>query len=120
MSERGANVSLGRAVVVHRGARDRYEVAAALAGAGMLEKLVTDLYWGPGRSAPARFQRILKKRSHPRVPGSLVEQTPLVGLSSFVLEKLRWVPFSLRRASVRFTDAHLGRTAGKLARQRDA
>ncbi len=113
-------MSSAKAVVVHRGARDRYEVAAALARAGLLEKLVTDLYWPPERPAPGALARVLKKRSHSAVPGTLVRQTPVVGLASFLTEKLSFLPFSMRRAAVRFTDAHLGRTAGLLARRRNA
>ena len=32
-------------VVVHGGARDSYQLAQALSDAGMLEALVTDLFW---------------------------------------------------------------------------
>ncbi len=108
-----------RVVVVHRGARDRYEVAAALAQASMLERLVTDLYW-PGRRSwasalPASFQRVLSKRNHAAVPSSLVHQTLVSGLTSFLLEKISALPFELRRKAVRSTDATLGRVAGKLA-----
>lgn len=108
-----------RVVVVHRGARDGYQVAAALANAGLLERLVTDLYSGGDRSGtcflPASIQRGLAKRSHPSVPSSLVRQAPASGLMSFALEKLTALPFWLRRYAVRSTDATLGRVAGRLA-----
>jgi glycosyltransferase involved in cell wall biosynthesis len=117
-----------RVVVVHRGARDSYEVAAGLAGAGMLERLVTDLYWPHERAwvqrlegwLPPRLTRNLEKRSHVKVPGSAVLQTPAAGLSSFLLEKLKQLPFALRRGAVRYTDAQLGRKAGRLARRKHA
>jgi glycosyltransferase involved in cell wall biosynthesis len=108
-----------RVVVVHRGARDAYQVAAALADAGLLERLVTDLYWSgdPGWSSllPHSIQRGLAKRNHPGVPSSLVRQTPASGLTSFLLEKVTLLPFALRRRTVRSTDATLGRVAGELA-----
>ena len=112
-----------RVVVVHRGARDAYQVAGALARAGLLERLVTDLYWPEDRSWAARLatvfpgslQRMLRTRNHSDVPGSLVCQKPASGLTSFLLEKVKSLPFSLRRRAIRSTDATLGRTAGKLA-----
>ena len=42
-----------KAVVVHRGARDHYQVAQALDESGALDTLVTDLYW-PGETSWAR------------------------------------------------------------------
>ncbi len=110
-------------VVVHRGARDAYQVAAALAKAGLLERLVTDLYWPDDRPFLARvsrvlplsIQRLLRMRNHPELPGSLVRQTPLTGLTSYFLEKLKSTPFALRRKAIRATDSRLGRVAGELA-----
>ena len=110
-------------VVVHRGARDAYQVAAALADAGLLERLVTDLYWPRERfwasriSAflPDRIRLLLAQRHHPRVPSSLVRQTLVSGALSYLLEKRKDVPFSIRRRAIRHTDAVLGRTAGRLA-----
>jgi glycosyltransferase involved in cell wall biosynthesis len=117
-----------RVVVVHRGARDAYQVAAALAGAGILERLVTDLYWPNdqpwaarfGAALPASARRLLRMRNHPAVPGSLVEQNALSGLTSFLLEKFKTVPFAWRRSAIRWTDSTLGRTAGKLAARTDS
>ncbi len=112
-----------RVVVVHRGARDAYQAAAALAKAGLLERLVTDLYWAndPGWQTklftilPSAIQHLLRQRHHPRIPGNLVRQTPLSGLTSYLLEKGRAIPFSIRRGAIRRTDALLGHTAGTLA-----
>ncbi len=108
-----------RVVVVHRGARDGYQVAAALAGADLLERLVTDLYW-PAESRwtsalPSSVQRALSRRSHPCVPSSLVRQTPVSGITSFLLEKISALPFALRRHAIRSTDSTLGRVAGEMA-----
>ncbi len=115
-------------VVVHRGARDAYQVAAALAKAGLLKCLVTDLYWpndSPlaarlSRVLPLSVQKLLRMRNHSELPGSLVRQTPLIGFISYFLEKLKPVPFALRRKAIRRTDATLGRVAGKLAGRTDS
>lgn len=117
-----------RVVVVHRGARDAYQTAAALAQAGLLERLVTDLYWPADRplasrlaaAAPAPLKRMLRMRNHPALPGRLVHTAPLSGLASFLLEKLKPVPFSWRRSAIRATDRTLGRKAGELARRTDS
>ncbi len=110
-------------VVVHRGARDAYQVSAALARAGLLEKLVTDLYWPGDRLWAARFAavlpasaaRLLRARYHPELPASLVRQTSISGLTSYLLEQFKATPFSWRRRAIRWTDATLGRTAGRFA-----
>lgn len=112
-----------RVVVVHRGARDAYQVSAALASAGLLEKLVTDLYWPGDRPWAARLAaalpgsaaRLLSARHDPQIPASLVKQTPVAGLTSYLLEKFKAAPFAWRRSAIRWTDATLGRTAGQLA-----
>ena len=112
-----------RVVVVHRGARDAYQVSAALARAGLLEKLVTDLYWPADRPCgrrlaavlPGSAARLLSARHHLEVPASLVKQTLVAGLTSYLLEKVKTAPFSWRRRAIRWTDATLGRTAGRLA-----
>jgi glycosyltransferase involved in cell wall biosynthesis len=67
---------LPKAVVCHVGSRDRYEVAAALAGAGLLEKVVTDLYLAPERipflsAFGRRFPKILA-RSNRLIPADRV------------------------------------------------
>ena len=119
------NISTRRVVVVHRGARDSYQVAAALAKAGLLEQLVTDLYWPNDRPwaanvsarLPAAAQRMLERRNHPSVRGALVRQLPLSGLSSFLLEQAKAAPFSWRRNAIRWADSTLGQAAGELARR---
>jgi glycosyltransferase involved in cell wall biosynthesis len=111
--------NIQRVVVVHRGARDGYEVAAGLARAGLLERLVTDLYWSGDHTwtsmLPARFRRALAKRNHPSLRASLVRQIPVSGLTSFLLEKISALPFALRRHAIRSTDSTLGKVAGRLA-----
>ncbi len=115
-------------VVVHRGARDAYQVAAALAHAGLLKHLVTDLYWPQDRSwaarlsalLPARLRVLLAQRNHPAVPGRLVRQTLFSGLLSYLLEKRKGISFAIRRRAIRHTDAVLGRTAGRLAARSNA
>lgn len=107
-----------KAIVVHRGARDAYQVAAALAGAGLLERLITDLYW-PSDQAPswlsAAVQRMLLARHSSRVPAALVHQTLFSGGVSQALDMLPRVPFSWRRRATRWTDACMGRLAGEMA-----
>jgi glycosyltransferase involved in cell wall biosynthesis len=110
-------------VVVHRGSRDAYQLAAGLAQAGMLDALFTDLYW-PASSAWARpVERLvgaqntslLRARSHADLPASHVRQLPLSGIGSFALDKLKRAPFSWKRRATRWTDAQLGRKAGQYA-----
>ncbi len=71
-----------RTVVVHAGRRDHYQVALALYEAGLLEKLVTDVYfpldkpWFTrtiGKLLPAD---LLAKRYCPGLPGDKVCSTP--------------------------------------------
>jgi glycosyltransferase involved in cell wall biosynthesis len=112
-----------KSVVVHRGARDAYQVAAALAEAGLLECLVTDLYWPDDRAWAARLagsvsasvRQMLLARYSPRVPSRLVEQTLFSGLISHFLDKLPSSPFSLRKRATRWTDGVMGRAAGARA-----
>ena len=115
-------------VLVHRGSRDAYQVAAALAGEGMLDKLFTDLYWPAERSWAKRVERLLGRKAtaslrarwNEQLPASLVRQVSLSGLTSFALDKVAGAPFSWRRWATRWTDAHLGRRAGQYAAERNA
>jgi glycosyltransferase involved in cell wall biosynthesis len=111
-------------VVVHRGARDAYEVSRALAGAGLLERLVTDLYWPADRAWAKRLSRVplLSGRNNPGLPSSLVEQLLLSGLTSFALDKIKLprVPFSWRRRATRWADASLGREAARIATETES
>ena len=117
-----------KVVVVHRGARDSYQVARALADEGLLETLVTDLYW-PGDRAwarrlraalPASLQRMLTARYSEGLPSSRVSLCMPSGLSSFLLDKLPGVSFSRRQRAQRKTDAELGQMSGRIAEQTGA
>ena len=112
-----------KTVVVHRGGRDAYQVAAALAEAGLLEALVTDLYWPNDRPMAAKFakrakasiRQMLMARYSSLVPSKLVTQTLLSGVISQFLDMTPGTPFGLRRLATRWADAAMGRTAGSKA-----
>ena len=117
-----------RVVVVHSGARDRYQVALALAEAGMLECLVTDFFWSEetpfrrwiaGR-LPSKVLWMLRQRSVPGLPVERVRLCLTAGIGSFLLDKARWIPFGARRWFTRASDGRLGRVAGHLARRTGA
>ncbi len=55
MRSKVRSLSQGKAVVVHTGARDAYQVARALDERALLECLVTDLYWPADRPWAARL-----------------------------------------------------------------
>src|SRR5271168_1925567 len=69
-----------KSVVVHSGARDGYQLARALSEAGMLDTLVTDLFWPSDRKwatslsriLPAGLLSLMKQRSEPHLPSSQV------------------------------------------------
>lgn len=117
-----------KVVVVHRGARDSYQVSRALAEEDMLDTLVTDLYWPQDRgwakqlaqAAPASLRGLLQQRTEAALPSQLVEQCSFSGATSFLLDKAPRIPFSWRRRATRWADASLGRHAGRLAERRDA
>lgn len=114
---------LPKAVVVHGGARDSYQLALALSEAGMLEALVTDLFWPADvgwtrflqKMIPRRLETLLKQRSAPTLPFSEVRLCVLPGLRSVLFDRIPALPFSVRRRSQRSADASLGRAAGRLA-----
>lgn len=117
-----------KVVLVHGGARDAYQLALALSEAGLLEALVTDLFWSEERSwarmlakqLPASVLRKLRQRSAVGLPPSSVSTCPVAGLGGLVLDRLHRVPFSMRRKWVRSADARLGTKAGKLAKREGA
>ncbi|MGD0776310.1 MAG: glycosyltransferase family 4 protein [Candidatus Solibacter sp.] len=117
-----------KVVTVHRGARDNYQVARGLSEAGMLEALVTDMYW-PGdrgwaaaieRLAPRKVSGALRSRSESSLPSRLVTSCWRSGLYSLGLSKARRVSFEKMRDAVRNCDRELGRRAGELATERGA
>ncbi len=123
-----AAIAQARLVVVQSGARDAYQVALALAEAGLLEALVTDLFWPADRPwaqrlashLPASLQAMLRQRSEPRLPSSAVHLCAVTGALTLLLEKLRHVPLPTRRRVMRHADATLGQTAGRVANRRNA
>ncbi len=117
-----------RMVLVQSGARDAYQVALALADAGLLEMLVTDLFWPSDRAwarsladrLPLPVRRLLQQRSEPRLPSAKVQLRAFTGAATLLLDKVRKVPAPLRRRLMRHADATLGRAAGRLANRRNA
>ena len=102
-----------RFVVVHNGSRDGYRVAAALAEAGLLECLVTDLY------APAPLTRVagfFARRHHGAVPVRRVRQLWRVFVAQAAARVLR---LPLDRVFA-VTDGWLAREAARIARRRGA
>ncbi len=117
-----------RAVVVHSGARDNYQVARALDEAGQLEALVTDLYWpaergwaaATARHLPASLRTQLGQRYAPCLRSDRVRRLALRGLATLLADKQRHLPFRWRQRLMRGTDAALGREAGRMARRTGA
>ncbi len=111
-----------QAVLVHAGARDAYQLALALAEAGLLGRLFTDLFWPAEKrwlNAVARrfqhFHRQALQRSKKGVPFAFVKMNWWRGLLCLAAERIRSVPPSLRRRAYRTADAALGRAAGRWA-----
>ena len=112
-----------QAVVVHRGSRDHYQLAAALAEAGLLQRLITDFYWsgegwlarGLERAAGHRVARTLRGRHESLVPAANVKLCWLTGVVSQALSRVSMLPFSWRQRAVRQADHDLGRVAGRVA-----
>ncbi len=117
-----------RAVVVHRGARDGYQVALGLSEHNLLEALVTDLYWPADRAwartldtlLPAKFSYSSRQRWAGESLSGGVRQCWVSGLGSLMLSKTSAAPFSWRRSATRWNDTLLGRTAGRLASRKEA
>jgi len=74
-----------RAIVCFSGARDNYQTAWALAEAGLLEKLVTDLYVDPGW-LPSKLTRKFPKLNARRCPG--VSSSRVVTPAGVILQSL--------------------------------
>ncbi|MGC2657959.1 MAG: glycosyltransferase family 4 protein [Bryobacteraceae bacterium] len=110
-------------VVVHRSARDKYQVAQSLEEAGILECLVTDFYWPKqawwayltSQLTPARISSMLLSRQNSAVHHGKTRLCAWSGLTSVGLNRLSKVPFSWRAKSIRWSDHCLGRRAGKIA-----
>jgi glycosyltransferase involved in cell wall biosynthesis len=117
-----------KAVTVHRGSRDGYQVARALSEAGLLETLVTDLYWPADRPwarkieqrAPASLRAALKCRWSEGLPSRAVESCWLTGMAAYLAHERNWLSFDSARRAIRRCDGTLGRRAGRIARDRNA
>jgi len=117
-----------KAVTVHRGARDGYQVARALQEAGLLETLVTDLYWPADCSWARSFENIaprtasvaLRCRHAEGLPSVSVASCWMSGLGSLLASKAKWLPFDWQRATTRWCDRSLGRRAGRIAAEKGA
>ncbi len=117
-----------KVVLVHGGARDSYQLALALSEAGLLETLVTDLFWPADRTWARMLRNHLKpnllnlvsRRGAPGLPSSQVKQRVFDGMRGLLLDRLPGVSFSTRRDSTRAADAALGRAAGKSAQRANA
>ncbi len=120
------SVSSRHVVVVHAGARDAYQLALALSEAGLLDALVTDLFWTSDRLwarllerlLPSKIVRMLHQRSATGLPATKVRMAVLTGLRTLAFEKLPLVNEATRRRTQREADATLGRLAGQLAERR--
>ncbi|MGI4830220.1 MAG: glycosyltransferase family 4 protein [Janthinobacterium lividum] len=111
-----------KAVVVHAGARDSYQLAWALAERDLLDRLYTDLFWPTDRAFANRLARFLPgfhrqamQRSSPGIPFGRVRMNVLRGVLSLLVERLRRIPAGLRRRAHRSADAALGSRAGRRA-----
>lgn len=117
-----------KVVTVHRGARDSYQVARSLSDAGMLETLVTDLYWPADRPLAQRLERLasaralgaLRLRHAEGLPAKSVVSCWGSGLYSHALNTIGSLPLLRESDAVRWCDARLGRRAGQLATARGA
>jgi glycosyltransferase involved in cell wall biosynthesis len=117
-----------KTVVVHRGARDGYQVARAMHEAGLLEALVTDMYWPADarwatvfeRILPARMGTLVRRRWADGLPSRRVAVCMASGLYSLAVSKSKCTSFGWQRSAVRWADACLGRHAGCMATSTDA
>ena len=118
--------TFGKAVVVHAGARDSYQLALALSEAGLLQSLVTDLLWPSEQGWASRLSTwpplhdLLSRRSAFGLPFRQVRLCAIHGLAALLIERLPKLPFAVRRKVTRHLDAVLGIFAGKLARKQHA
>ena len=103
-----------RAVVCFSGARDNYQTAHALAEAGLLESLVTDLYVDPrripfGTPLGRKFPKLLARHSPGISPGRVITPAPAAIRSLWMKTR-----FGSRAVQIRL-DEELGRRARREA-----
>jgi glycosyltransferase involved in cell wall biosynthesis len=116
-----------KVVVAHSGPRDGYQVALALSEADLLDGLITDLYWPhdhPGAQllegmASERGAAALRFRNNPELASQHVTCCAFSGLSALLMRKLG-APFWCKRKAIRWSDAQIGRRAGRRAARRRA
>ncbi len=117
-----------KVVTVHRGARDAYQVAHALAEGHLLDTLVTDLYW-PGDQPwaqlasgllPEKIVRALQCRTSDGVPSASVVSCWASGLISMAAGKFKRSHPNWDREATRWCDRTLGERAGRIASDRGA
>ncbi len=116
-----------KVVTVHRGARDAYQVSWALQEAGLLERLITDLYWAGDRpwaqileEAVPRVSRALRCRYANGLPSAAVRTRAWSGLLSLFVHQLKWLPAHVQSQAIRWCDHDLGRTAARVANRSDS
>ena len=105
-----ADAQLPKAVICHAGSRDHYQLASALADAGLLERLVTDVYAKriPFSNALLRAIPKLSARSNPLLPPSRVTTPAGLMLKSLTMR----TPLASRRRQI-----HLDNSIGQIARR---
>lgn len=94
-----------------------------MAEAGLLDSLITDLYWPQDRSwasyfqslSPSSVRSLLNARCDNHLPSNLVRPCWWSGAAAFGISKFRFMPFALQRKAIRWSDSSLGRCAGKRA-----
>jgi len=96
------------------GSRDHYQLAGALQGAGLLEKLVTDLYWDPEvtpfrAKLTKRFPKLMARHC-PGIPGRRV-MTPMRAMADGLLMR---TALATKERQIRL-DRFLGHAARDLA-----
>lgn len=123
LSRRASGCPSRKAVVVHAGARDSYQLALALQEHGLLDRLFTDLFWPAEAPLPNELIRRMPalhrqamQRSAPGLPFSAVRLNAFRGLLCLAAEHVRSLPADLRRRAHRTADAALGNAAGRWAR----
>ncbi len=119
--------SIRKAVVVHAGARDAYQLALALEEHGLLDRLFTDLFWPAEATFPNQLMRRVpslhrqaRQRSAPGIPFGSVRLNAFRGLLCLAAEHIRSLPSDLRRRAHRSADAALGKAAGRRAQEAQA
>jgi len=109
-----------RAVICFAGPRDHYEGAAALACAGLLERLVTDAYFGEQGwrdYSSGALRRFVAPRHHQLIDSASVA----ISLTAFGWDMVSRFPCSeLHQVATSLKDTAIGRHAALVAERTDA